>query len=184
MFPLFPRGVVAAILVLGLSACGWHLRGSQTMDVSLPPVYLEFHNASAELRRDLNQTLASAQVNVVNQAAQAGLLLTIHNEQRGRRVLAVDSSGRVSEYELQYTLTFSARDRGGKVLIPQDSIVQQRDYRFDESQVLAKGEEEKKLFDFMRRMSIQALLRRLHALDIGAEADTPTQAEAESSNAN
>lgn len=179
MFRLFPRGWVAVILVLGLSACGWHLRGSQTVDVTLPPVYLEFHNAGAELRRDLTQTLESANVSLVKQPADAGLLLTIHSEQRGRRVLAVDSSGRVSEYELQYTLTFSARNNGGDILMPQDSIVQQRDYRFDEAEVLAKGEEEKKLFDFMRRMSVQALMRRLHALDNGAKTSLPVQNHAD-----
>lgn len=149
------------------------------MDVTLPPVYLDIRSASAELRRELFQALESADVTLVNQAAEAGLLLTIHNEQRGRRVLAVDSGGRVSEYELQYTLVFSVRDHGGEILIPQDSILQQRDYRFDEAEVLAKGDEERRLFDFMRRMSIQALMRRLHALDSGAQDDTPAQIETE-----
>lgn len=171
--------VLLLCLATIIGGCGWHLRGSQTLAVSLPPVYVEFHDVSGELRRELTQVLTAAEVSLVEQAGEAGLVLTLHDEQRGRRVLAVDNTGRVSEYELQYTLAFSVRDDAGQMLIPRDSIVQRRDYRFDESQVLAKTEEENKLFDFMRRMSIQALMRRLHTINAGAQADMPAPSDAD-----
>lgn len=136
----FLSSLVIAILVTTLNGCGWHLRGSQTMDVTLPPLYLQIQSGSAELRRDLTNALESANIKLVDQS-RADLRLTIHDENRGRRVLAVNSSGQVSEYELQYELVFSVSNKAGEILIPKDSILQQRDYQFDNADVLSKSEE-------------------------------------------
>jgi len=143
-----------------MTGCGWRLRGSSTLDVSLPPLQLQFQQAGVELRRELGQSLDSAGVSVTDAAE---LVLIIHSESQGRRVLSVNSSGKVNEYELQYELLFSVRD-GEETLVSNQRIRQQRDYQFDEAAVLAKGEEERRLFDFMRRMSIQSLMRRLQSL--------------------
>jgi LPS-assembly lipoprotein len=169
-----PLLLFITMLVTALNGCGWHLHGSQTMEVALPPLYLQIQNASAELRRDLTNALESADIKLVDQT-QAELRLTIHNENRGRRVLAVNTSGQVSEYELQYELVFSVSNKAGEILIPKDSILQQRDYQFDNADVLSKSEEESRLFDFMRNQSIQALMRRLRALDTNAPAKAPEQ---------
>jgi len=152
--------LIVTLLVFSLSGCGWRLRGSQEVDVALPSMQLHFQQASADLKRELTQSLQSAGVDLNSNAER---VLTIHTENQGRRVLAVDSSGKVSDYELQYELLFSLQE-GKQVLISNERIRQQRDYQFDENAVLAKGEEEQRLFDFMRRMSIQSLMRRLHAV--------------------
>ncbi len=152
--------LIIAILCLSMTGCGWRLRGSSMLDVSLPPLQLQFQQGGAELRRELSQSLESSGVSVTDAAE---LVLVIHRESQGRRVLSVNSSGKVNEYELQYELLFSVRD-GEETLVSNQRIRQQRDYQFDEAAVLAKGEEERRLFDFMRRMSIQSLMRRLQSL--------------------
>lgn len=152
-----------------LQGCGWRLRGSLAVDVALPPLQLQFQQASVELKRELSQALESAGVVL---KADAELVLLIHSESQGRRVLSVGSSGKVSEYELQYELLFSVQDGQGGNLINSERISQQRDYQFDETAVLAKGEEERQLFDFMRRMSIQSLMRRLQSV-VSTKAETP-----------
>jgi LPS-assembly lipoprotein len=104
-------------------------------------------------------------VTLAKSRTDAPLILVIQNETQQRRVLAVGSAGKVSEYELQYQLKFSVRDQTGKEVIAPDTISQQRDYSFSENEVLAKGEEEQQLFAFMRSMAIQTLLRRLQGLN-------------------
>lgn len=148
-----------------LNGCGWRLRGSLDTDLVLPAMFVQYHSVSSELRRDLTQTLESAGVDLQANADNAELVLVLHSENRGRRVLSINASGKVSDYELQYTVTFSVQDNAGNALIDNEQINQQRDYSFDESAVLAKSEEERRLFDFMRSMSIQTLMRRLHAVN-------------------
>lgn len=157
--------LILTLLSLSLSGCGWRLRGSLDTDLVLPSMYVQYHSASSELKRELNQTLESAGVDLQANTDNAELVLVLHSENRGRRVLSVNASGKVSDYELQYTVTFSVQDNAGNALISNEQINQQRDYSFDESAVLAKSEEERRLFDFMRRMSIQTLMRRLHSIN-------------------
>lgn len=156
--------LVVAIFSLMLNGCGWRLRGSMNEALALPPLYLEIQNGSAELRRELPQTFNSAGVHLMPTREMAELILVIENETQERRVLAVGSAGKVSEYELQYQLRFLVRDRAGKEVMAADTIRQQRDYTFNESEVLAKDEEQQQLFGFMRSMAIQTLLRRLQGL--------------------
>lgn len=157
--------LAVAIFAMTLNGCGWRLRGSMGMEMSLPPIYLEIQNGSAELRSELPYTLRSSGVQLEPRREAAPLILMIHSELQQRRVLAVGSAGKVSEYELQYLLKFSVRDQSGKDVISTDTISQQREYSFNENEVLAKGEEEQQLFGFMRSMAIQTLLRRMQALN-------------------
>ncbi len=152
-------------------------------DIEVPPVYLEFQSGSAVLRRELTQTLESAKAPLVNDIADAELVLVIHAENQGRRVLSVDLGGKVSEYELQYELVFSVRDAAGEVLIDNEQTTQRRDYRFDDTEVLASGEEERKLFDFMRGTAIQAMMRRLFTVVTQRADAQPATTAAPSSNA-
>jgi LPS-assembly lipoprotein len=162
--------LLLAIITFTLTACGWHLRGTTGMELSIAPLYLNMQKGSPALRNDLRDALNASGAKLVSSTDEAELILIIHNEKKGRRVMSVGSSGKVSDYELQYTIVFSVKDKAGNDVIPQDSISQQRDYSFDETQALAKGEEERRLFDFMRRMSIQSLMRRLQTLN---ETSTP-----------
>jgi len=157
--------LLVIIVATALNGCGWRLRGSMGMEMSLPLIYLEIQNGSPELRNELPLTFNSAGVKLTESRADAPLILVIQNETQQRRVLAVGSAGKVSEYELQYQLKFSVRDQSGKEVMAPDTISQQREYSFNESEVLAKGEEEQQLFGFMRSMTIQTLLRRLQGLN-------------------
>ncbi len=154
--------LVICMMATLLNGCGWRLRGS--MELALPPLYLEIQNGSAELRRELPQTFDSSGVQLAPTREAAELILVIQNETQERRVLAVGSAGKVSEYELQYQLRFMVRDQAGKEVMAADTIRQQRDYTFNESEVLAKDEEQQQLFGFMRSMALQTLLRRLQGL--------------------
>ncbi len=156
--------LVVAIFALTLNGCGWHLRGSMDLGQALPPLYLDIQSGSAELRSELPQTLRSAGVTLETLREKAALVLVVEGETQERRVLAVGSAGKVSEYELQYQLRFLVRDVSGKAVMTADTIRQQRNYSFNESEVLAKDEEQQQLFGFMRSMALQTLLRRLQGL--------------------
>ncbi len=177
--PFISLLLILTLLTLSLNGCGWRLRGSLDSDLVLPSMHVQYQSVSAELKRELTQALKSTGVELLAKADESELLLVLHSEKRGRRVLSVGSSGKVSDYELQYTLEFSVRDNAGTALISNEQITQQRDYSFDESAVLAKSEEERKLFDFMRRMSIQTLMRRLHSLSKNKPATTAPSSNAD-----
>lgn len=165
------------LLVSLLSACGWRVRGSLGVALGLPPVFVQSTDVSGELLHDLRRGLAASSVRVVEQRQEAGMVLMVKNEVRERRVLTVGADGKVNEYELQYALQYAVYDGEGELLAPLSTIDSTRDYRFDENDVLAKDEEQRQLFDYMRTNAVQNLLRRLQRLAM-TQAQQNTAADA------
>lgn len=156
--------LLAALLVFSAAGCGFELRGtgSAALPVELaamrvigpggsayPPLQVEVRNA---LR-------AQAGVRLVEEAGVP--TLTLLEESAESLVLATDSSGRVSDYLLNYRVSFVLTDGAGKELLPRQSIKLQREYSFDRLNVLAKEKEDEFLRREMRRDAVQQLLRRL-----------------------
>lgn len=147
-----------------LSACGFHLRGSNG-EANLPfkTMQLGFAETStlgAELRRNIRANGTE----VVTDPARAEAILEVVNETRDKVVLSLNSQGRIREYTLLYKFVFRVRDNKGQVLLPPTEIVLKRDISFNESQALAKEAEEGLLYRDMQSDLVQQILRRLVAL--------------------
>ena len=160
----FCRIVLLFAFAASLSACGFQLRGSSDQ-YSMPfkSIYLAIDESSAlgtELRRNLR---AGDKVNVVADPAKAETRFDVLSENRGKAILSLNSQGRVREYLLTYTLVFTVRDAGGAELLGPTEISLKRALTFNESQVLAKEQEEAYLYRDMQTDLVQQILRRLAA---------------------
>lgn len=161
----FRNLVLLVALAASLAACGFELRGS-TSQYSMPfrSIYLAIDDTSAlgnELRRNLR---AGDKVDVVLDPAKAEARFDVLSENRGKAILSLNSQGRVREYLLTYTLVFSVRNtKGGELLAPTE-ITLKRALTFNESQVLAKEQEEGLLYRDMQADLVQQILRRLAAV--------------------
>lgn len=163
------RRPLSRILLLSLllmvwlpGGCGFKLRGSLGEPLILPPLLVS--GGTVELRRLLEQGLRAGGVEVVGEQAVEGLVLQVLDEQRGRRVLSVDSRGRVQEYELSYVLRFMVTDRQGQERLAPQSVTQRRAYAFADTEVLAKSSEEQQLYSDMRHEAVREVLMRLRSL--------------------
>lgn len=157
-FSLFTLVVALALL----SACGFHLRGSVTAKMELPPVYLA--GAAGPLQRELRHYLALSEATVVAQEKDAQLVIELLGEDIQRRVLSVGSTGKVEEYEVHYAAGYAVRRADGTVLIPHETLDRQREYTYSESEVLAKDAEQARLVQDMRREVVRQMVRRVQAV--------------------
>ncbi|MBA3580904.1 MAG: hypothetical protein H0W44_00465 [Gammaproteobacteria bacterium] len=158
--------VVIAVLFTG---CGFHLRG----DIDLPPAWqpLEVQSESLPLatQRDLQRMLDQANVKVVEKDAAAQLRIISENIKK--KVLSVDSFGRVYEYDLEYSLNYALTLRGepaaaetGEELtadLPGGIIALSGSYRFDPLAVLAAQDEEQRVVSELRQKALQQMMRRM-----------------------
>lgn len=155
--------IALILLLLLLSACGFHLRGG----VELPPVlqvtYIQSKEPFAGISPPLRDTLQSAGAQVTEEANQATGVIRIVSERSERRVLSVGSAGRASEYELFEEVVFSLSDAQGKVLIEPQAVRTIRDLVFDENQVLGKVSEAEDLREEMRRSIAKQIIMRIYA---------------------
>jgi LPS-assembly lipoprotein len=158
------RHLVLVLVLASLSACGFALRGSGgTYNMPFKSIYLGFPDTSAlgtELRRNLR---AGDRVEVVTDVAKAQARFEVVSENRSKSILSLNAQGRVREYLLNYTLVFRVLDNKGEELVPPTEISLKRPLTYNETQVLAKEQEEALLYRDMQADLVQQIMRRLAA---------------------
>lgn len=179
----------AAVLALSLtvSACGFHLRGDgghytlpfPTMYVGLP----ESSPLAIDLKRNIR---ANGNTVVVSSAKDAdGVVEVLSNPERtkSKTILSLNSNGRVRQYLLSYSIVFRVLDKQGVELLGPTSIALSRPIDFNETQLLAKEQEEALLYKDMQTDLVQQMMRRIAAVKttrMSVPASTPTPAPTQS----
>jgi LPS-assembly lipoprotein len=158
-----PRHLVFALLLLLLSGCGFHLRGSVELPQAMARSYIVADKSSA-LGLELENMLRAAGGEVVRTRAEATAVLTLHEERLGSRVLTLDAQGRASGLVLTLLASFSLVDGAGALLVEREGVRIEREYSFDPDNVLAQGGEASLLQEEMRRQAAAQILRRVRAL--------------------
>jgi len=155
---------VVAFLLMLIMGCGFHLRGAADLSDNLKVMHIEGVNLQRDIGLYLKRGLVSNGIIVVEQAQADSAVLKIIENKFDRRVLSVGSNAKVSEYELYALIRFSVMDAQGKTLAEGQSVEAQRDYQFDEGEVLGRESEEALLRDQLNQELVQSILRRLSAI--------------------
>ena len=155
------RNILLALAIVIAGGCGYQLRGT----VSLPPDLGAMHVAGPrDVGADIVLLLESAGVRVESTRDSASALLQLRNERFSRRVLSVNpDTGKESEFELAYQVTFEVTGAEGEELVPRQTVSLLRDYVFDPNAVLGKSREESVIRAEMRRDAADRIVRRIGA---------------------
>ena len=149
-----------AVLVL-LAACGFHLRGEY--NVPFASVYLATTGTS-QVATVLRRELTNSPTRLMPSAKDAEAQLNISEEKRERIILSLSGAGRVREYQLKLYVRYQLVDNKGSVPIPTSEIQLQRIMTYDDSQVIAKQQEEALLYKDMEQDAASQILRRMTAI--------------------
>jgi len=160
---MMTKNSVVFMLMLLLTACGYHLRGAIQLPEALQKIYVR--GASAELTNAIARTFRSASGELVATAAEAGMILNVINEDYQRRTISIDSSGYSNEYDLVYRLTFDLLDNQGAVLISAQTIEVSKSYFNEQSSntLLSKGNEEGVLRKELYSQAVRSVIDRARA---------------------
>lgn len=158
--------VFGSLLVAGYAlltaGCGWRLRGSYEFPPSMARLYVEGTARFSELGNAIHNAFDGTNTRLVESVEDATAILKILADASDRRILATDSSGRASEYEITHVVRFKLINDQGETLVPDQEVRARREYRFDPANVLATGGEVDRLQEDMLRDSVQQMLRRIH----------------------
>ncbi|GMQ88636.1 MAG: hypothetical protein BMS9Abin09_0065 [Gammaproteobacteria bacterium] len=154
---------IVLLLMTGLSACGFKLRGDVELPQVLQETYIESENPFTGMARALRAELEGAGARIVESSEQATAVLKITDEKSVNRILSVGSTGKASEYELFDSVTFELTDRNGKALIKSQNLRMIRDLVFDENELLGKVSEAEQLHVQMRRSLARQIFTRINA---------------------
>jgi len=170
--------ITIVALVFFMQACGFQLRGALDLSSDMSPIYLQ-QNSLFELGREVQSLLTANKILIAENEKQAKVQLILLREAKSRRVLSVDSNGRVREYLLNYKVDFSIKINRSKDIsdinqeaqqdsishdsISHDSISVARSLLFDPDAVIAVVNEAEILYKEMRRDAARLILLKLQA---------------------
>jgi LPS-assembly lipoprotein len=156
------RLLAASGSTLLLGACGFHLRGMR--DLPFGTVYINanrYAEMTAQIRRTIN---AQSTTRVVDEVKDAEAVLDVTENRIEKIILSLNSAGRVREYQLRQKFSYRLRTSSGEEIAPASTIEVRRELTFNDTDVLAKQEEEQLLYAEMQGDLVQQLLRRLQAV--------------------
>ena len=152
-----------AFLLIGLSACGFQLRGTNLQALQNANIFVQSSGANV-LAAEVKQQLLDADVTPVTSASDADYIVTLSRESFDRKVLSVSpTTGKVEEYEVSYSSTLNIANQDGSTAARNELVSVSRDYTFDEGSVLSKIDEESVLRKDIAKQAAASVLRRLRA---------------------
>jgi LPS-assembly lipoprotein len=148
----------AALLV---AACGFQLRGTTTLPFT--SIYVEAPSTSQLAIQLKRAVVLNSGTRVTERKEEAEVILQIIREQQEKQILSLTGGGRVSEFQIRYSVFFRLTDGKNREHIPASEIQLRRDYTYNDSQILATESEEALLYRDMRNDAVSQLLRRMQA---------------------
>ncbi|WP_150909856.1 LPS-assembly lipoprotein LptE [Marinobacter halotolerans] len=152
------------ILSLTLVGCGFQLRGSYGVPETVQPLSLECNPPVPDhVCRSVRDQLEMAQVSL-SSAGNAVAVLQLSDFRQDRRATAVTARAGAAEYTLQQTIEMELISAQEAPLLASQTITSAETYRYDETNVLAKQQEEDAIQTELSQQLAQQILFRLSAL--------------------
>ncbi len=159
---------VACVLILCyfITSCGFTPRGSITQTTDIGTVFIDAKKKTPIAWR-LRLALTDRKFNVSDNKSEANILIKLTKETQSQRIVSVESTGRVSEFELQHSVDMIiAQSLDGtpvKLATNQkaNTVSVIREYTYDEKGVLGKADEAEILRSEMREELVNHLMLRL-----------------------
>jgi LPS-assembly lipoprotein len=152
------------LLMLILAGCGYQLRGaggSMAMP-QISPLYISGLAFADPFSQTLRNNLAGAEVVLVDSAVGAKETLYIFNHVRDKRVHSVGSRGKVLEYELTESLSFSLGRMPDRFAREKAEVLSvRRIYTNPETETLGRQYEEAELRKDMYQQLASRLMRQM-----------------------
>ncbi|MFV0282176.1 MAG: LPS assembly lipoprotein LptE [Castellaniella sp.] len=160
-----PRLVLAGLLLLVLSACGFHLKGAAPLPFQT--IYTNI-NLDSEFGARLRRTILanSPGTRFTTRRQDADVYLHQMADSQDLRQLSLDADGRVEEYELNLTLRFELLGRDNHILLPPTTLHSVRELPYNDRIIQAKEGEFERTFKDMRNSLIDQILRRMSSPEV------------------
>ena len=156
--------LLAILLALGLSACGFHLRDALVLPDDMGQVRITARDPYSPLAQSLARALERAGAQVVEPGTKGRLAtLAIRSERWASTPLSIDQFGRAQEYTLRYAVVFALVDANGDELVPQQAVELSRDYIRVPTDLTGSDSERELLARELENEMSASILRRIDA---------------------
>ena len=142
-------------LILFISACGFQLRG----DINANFDSISISGGTSSFNKTLQRKFRQSGINIKS-ISEAEKNVEIIKNNFTKTILTLTGTGAVSEYQLDYIVTYRFKSKDGSWNLPV-TIETSRTYTYDDSDILAKDEEEKRLVSGMEDQLIKTMATQI-----------------------
>ncbi|HHZ70065.1 MAG TPA: hypothetical protein EYO51_08565 [Methylococcaceae bacterium] len=151
-----------ALLAILLTACGYKIRGQLVLPVGIEAIHLV--GASPELRTAFEKSFRFSSATLVRQPTDASITVKILDDRFERRTASLSERGKSTEFEVISFLRYEVYNTKGQLIMSQQQLTESRVYFNDQTQIVAKQNEEKLIREeiytaIISRLIDQVLLR-------------------------
>jgi LPS-assembly lipoprotein len=142
-------------LIFIISACGFQLRG----DIQANFDSISISGGTSSFNKTLQRKFRQAGITIESRSKAEKNVEIIKNKFT-KTILTLTGTGTVSEYQLDYFVTYRFKSEDGPWNLP-ITIEASRIYTYDDSDLLAKDEEEKRLLSGMEDQLIKTMATQI-----------------------
>lgn len=159
----FCLAITGLLLTTLVTSCGWHLRGTGTVD-NVSSVHISSQGRFGSFYEALSRSLQANDITVVENATDAQYNIVILDQKYSRKTASVSVTVRVSEYQLTEEVTIMILAANGQPLLQRTTLSTDRFFDFDENDVQSKEDEANMLRREMQSDLIRQIISRLDAV--------------------
>ena len=141
--------------IISLIACGFQLRGG--IEANFDSISID--GGSAGFVKQLKKRLRQSSIVVLPSGGE--VKLEIVDDLLNKRILSLNSDGRISEYELNYKVSYRVKGQNDSEWGQLINNEVRRQYTYDDENVVAKALEEEKLINGMRDELIRTITAQI-----------------------
>ena len=150
-------------VIASLSACGFHLRGSEAFPPEMAVTYIQSSTPFSTLVDDFSEALRTRGAKVTERLEDASAVLRIEANDKGRDVLSVNTSGKVLEYDLRQTIQFSVATAENLPIVESQTVSMRRAYLYKSTDVLGSERERETVRHTLQKNLVNMAMMRIAA---------------------
>lgn len=174
IWPNVMKGVVMMTALL-CAACGWQLQGALRIPAELVPLHVQYKDEHSQFTRALRARLRASGVALVEDQSAANTVLTITEDQTGRRVASVSATNKPTEYEVFYGVGFLLTYKEGRRPPLQRGLRGSQTISYKPELELAKQREQQQLYESMADDMADQIVRQLSTALSVKSSDSSTE---------
>ncbi len=168
------RSITISAVLIGASACGFHLRNSASMPSALAPIYIGGSVGNSSLGRKLRYQLTNSNTEVTEYSAQAAYQVMLLSETQDQRIISLDRRGLAAEYGLTLSVEFELRDKLNRLVLGPQKLDERRTITNNPDNALTTFQDVGIVRQDMEQVLAAQIVRRLGAYATNKLSGQPT----------
>jgi len=155
--------IILLCLLFAIAGCGFHPRGSSALPSAMAVTWIKSAKPYGSLVDDFSEALRVHGGVVTRERSEATAVLNILSNDIEKRILSVNTVGKVLEFETRQTIRFSVETRENLPLVEVQEVSMSRDYLFINTDILGKEREDRVVRETLQRNLVNLAMLRITA---------------------